>query len=66
MFKKPLTKTNPYLKDPAKRRDMFCITVFSSTAIEGVHTAVTRALKPFRISTKPVPHKTSMSVERRK
>ena len=37
MANKPLIKTNPYLKDPAKRRGLFIATVLSSTAIEGVH-----------------------------
>jgi len=66
MKKKPLTKTNPYLKDPVKRRAMFCTTVSSSTAIEGVHKAVMQALEPFRTSTKPVPRKIVVSVGRRR
>lgn len=37
MANKPLIKTNPYLKDPAKRRTLFIATVSTSTAIEGVH-----------------------------
>lgn len=37
MANKPLIKTNPYLKDPAKRRALFMATVSTSTAIEGVH-----------------------------
>ena len=36
MLKRSLTKTNPYLLDPAKRRAMFQMTVYSSTDIEGV------------------------------
>lgn len=36
MLKQSLTKTNPYLLDPAKRREMFEMTVYTSTDIEGV------------------------------
>ena len=32
----PLRDTNPYLRDPVKRHEMVCLTVCSSTAIEGV------------------------------
>ena len=35
MLKRSLTKTNPYLLDPAKRRVMFQMTVYTSTGIEG-------------------------------
>lgn len=45
MANKPLVKTNPYLKDPAKRKNLFFTTVSSSTAIEGVHAAVEDVLK---------------------
>ena len=45
MVKKSLIKTNPYLKDPEKRKAMFYTTVSSSTAIEGVHAAVEKAIK---------------------
>ena len=34
MAKKNLKETNPYLKDPQKRRDSFVTFVSSSTAIE--------------------------------
>jgi len=36
MLKRSLTKTNPYLLDPAKRRAMFQMTVYTSTDVEGV------------------------------
>lgn len=36
MPKQSLTRTNPYLLDPAKRREMFEMTVYTSTDIEGV------------------------------
>lgn len=45
MKNKSLLETNPYLKDPAKRRLLLYTSVQSSTAIEGVHTAVAKALK---------------------
>jgi len=34
MIKKNLKETNPYLKDPRKRHDLFVTFVSSSTAIE--------------------------------
>lgn len=37
MKKKTLIETNPYLKDPVKRRAAFIKTVISSSAIEGIH-----------------------------
>ena len=37
MKKLPLSKTNPFLKDPAERRFWLFKTVTSSAAIEGVH-----------------------------
>jgi hypothetical protein len=36
MLKRSLNKTNPYLLDPAKRREMFEMTVYTSTDVEGV------------------------------
>ena len=33
----PLSKTNPYLKNPAKRRAGIIRTVISSSAIEGIY-----------------------------
>jgi hypothetical protein len=36
MLKRTLNKTNPYLADPARRRTMFQMTVYTSTDIEGV------------------------------
>jgi len=36
MLKRSLNRTNPYLVDPAKRRTMFQMTVYTSTDIEGV------------------------------
>jgi Fic family protein len=37
MKKKSLIETNPYMKDPLKRRAAFIKTVISSSAIEGIH-----------------------------
>jgi hypothetical protein len=36
MLKRSLARTNPYLRDPGKRRAMFQMTVSTSTDIEGV------------------------------
>ena len=36
MLKPSLAKTNPYLRNPRKRREMFEMTVYTSTEIEGV------------------------------
>ena len=36
VLKRTLNKTNPYLADPAKRRAMLQMTVYTSTDIEGV------------------------------
>lgn len=36
MIKRSLKKTNLYLVDPAKRREMFEMTVYTSTDVEGV------------------------------
>jgi len=44
MRKQPLIETNPYLKDPAMREKLLKRSVASSTAIEGVHAAVKKAL----------------------
>lgn len=44
MRKKSLIETNPYLKDPVKREAMLNQFVISSSAIEGVHASVLKAL----------------------
>lgn len=36
-MKKPLARTNPFLRNPANRRALLQRTVLTSTAIEGVH-----------------------------
>jgi len=46
MSKRPLVETNPYLRKPKGRRALLYTSVSSSTAIEGVHAAVSQALKP--------------------
>ena len=47
MLKRPLLETNPYLRDPAKRHEMFCMTVCTSTGIEGVRLPQTELEKGF-------------------
>jgi len=37
MQKKSLSKTNPYLKNPAQRKAMLYTSVVTSSAIEGIH-----------------------------
>lgn len=37
MKTKPLSQTNPYLRDPKQRAEMIRAHVISSSAIEGVH-----------------------------
>jgi hypothetical protein len=41
MLENHLSKTNPYLKDPTKRRKGLIISVASSCAIEGIYEAIT-------------------------
>ncbi len=36
MKKKPLIKTNPYLKDPLLREELILRSVISSSAVEGI------------------------------
>ena len=36
MIKRSLLVTNPYLRDPNARREMFTMTVCTSTGVEGV------------------------------
>lgn len=36
MNKQTLIQTNPYLRDPVKRREMFIRNVITSSAIEGI------------------------------
>lgn len=45
MHKKSLIETNPYLKDPCKRDEMFCASTSSSIAIEGVHITAEELIK---------------------
>lgn len=60
MRKKPLSETNPYLKDPAKRETMIKKAVISSTAIEGIHASALKALGLYKGRKKS---KTSKSFE---
>ncbi len=45
MIKRSLIQTNPYLRDPDKRRAMFYMTVCTSTGVEGVHLTSTEIEK---------------------
>lgn len=54
MFKKPIIKTNPYLKNPLQRQTLLYKSIASSTAIEGVHAAVAKAIKPLKKSAEPI------------
>lgn len=54
MFKKPIIKTNPYLKNSLQRQMLLYKSIASSTAIEGVHAAVAKAIKPLKKSTEHV------------
>lgn len=54
MSKKPLIKTNPYLKDPKRRQAMLRLAVLSSTAIEGVRLTADD-LRPRKRSAKKAP-----------
>lgn len=58
MSKRPLLETNPFLRDPDKRRAMFYMTVCTSTGIEGVHLTQTEIEKE---SSQP-PRSTSVHV----
>ncbi len=46
MQKKSLSKTNPYLKNPAQRKAMLYTSVVTSSAIEGVKLPGIKARKP--------------------
>ena len=64
MSKNQLNKTNPYLKDPIKRRQGLITSVVSSSAIEGIHEVITEQELDFDHATKSTPrHKTSKSVQ---
>lgn len=55
MRKKSLIETNPYLKDPVKRETMLNRFVISSSAIEGVHAPVLKALGVSKKRKAPLP-----------
>jgi len=50
MLRRSLTKTNPYLADPAKRREIFEMTVYTSTDIEGIKLSHAELLPKARTS----------------
>ena len=60
MQKRRLNKTNPYLKDPIKRRKGLMASVASSCAIEGIYEAITEKDLDAVQHTQSIPrHKTS-------
>jgi len=61
MRKKSLMQTNPYLKDPLKRHDLFVTFVSSSTAIETRFTRKMLAENPLFSDRKSKPAFTSAS-----
>jgi hypothetical protein len=46
MLKKSLSKTNPYLKNPAQRKVMLYTSVVTSSAIEGIKLPGLKNRKP--------------------
>jgi hypothetical protein len=46
MRKAPLSKTNPYINNPGKRKESLLAFVDSSSAIEGIHIASLKKKKP--------------------
>ena len=64
MSKNQLNKTNPYLKDPIKRRKGLITSVASSCAIEGIHEVITEKDLELAQQTKSIPRrKTSKNVQ---
>ena len=61
MIKRPLAKTNPYLVDPAKRRAMFQMTVYTSTGIEGVKLTRSDLLAETRTGRRITSHESAKS-----
>lgn len=60
MLKRSLTKTNPYLGDPAKRREMFKMTVCTSTDVEGVKLTPSDLLSKAKASRRISPSRESV------
>jgi len=59
MLKLSLTKTNPYLSNPAKRREMFKMTVYTSTDVEGVKLNPSDLRAPTRTTRRPTSSRVS-------
>jgi hypothetical protein len=55
MTKRSLIQTNPYLRDPDKRRAMFYMTVCTSTGVEGVHLTQTEIEKDPPLTSRLIP-----------
>lgn len=64
MLKRALTKTNPYLSNPAKRREMFEMTVYTSTDVEGVTLTPSDLLPKPRTSRRTSPSRESVKSSR--
>jgi hypothetical protein len=63
MKRKPLTETNPYLRDPEKLRKLLVTNVSSSTAIE-TGASVDSIARMLEKSDKPAPLKTTQRSSR--
>lgn len=59
IVKKPLVQTNPFLRNPAKRRALIQRTVLTSTAIEGIHLTEADLQQP---KTKITPRKAAQGI----
>ena len=53
MSEKPLTETNPYLRDPEERKQLVLVAASSSSAIEGIHVPLKTIAKALRPGWKP-------------
>lgn len=66
MLKRTLNKTNPYLADPARRRTMFQMTVYTSTDIEGVKLTSSDLNGRIKPSRRITPHESAKSSRSRR
>ena len=59
MNAKPLSQTNPYLRDPKQRAEMTRAHIIGSSAIEGVHVRYSAKKGDYVLkkSDKPISHK---------
>jgi hypothetical protein len=66
MLKQTLNKTNRYLADPARRRTMFQMTVYTSTDIEGVKLTSSDLNGMIKPSRRITPHESAKSSRSRR